>query len=194
MIPAGEATTEVVRDKLDEKLRKKKISKLKTSARRIAPVAILVPSVGALTNYAVTYVSAPSHLYPLLQTADAKAKAKQNLQTSKEINQLAQSINKSAEQLASISSQAQSNQNTINSISNGINGIKNTPIPTLGPLATPPSGTAAATQSRLQPSSSYSNKPTSAPTAAQSPPPRPIVSAAPPIQLPAATTRSSQIG
>ncbi|MDA8196066.1 MAG: hypothetical protein M0019_02465 [Actinomycetota bacterium] len=183
---------------MDDKLKKKRINKAKTTARRVAPIAVLVPGIGILTSYTVKYVSTPNHLYPLLQSADAKAKAKQEYQTARQIDQVAQSINKSATLLAALSSQSAANQSSVNSIDNGINKIRNTPIPTLGPLATPPkasnSNSYSAPAASVQSSQGGNSQQSAAAPTAQSAAPAPVVTAAPPIQLPAATTRPSQLG
>ncbi|KJF18326.1 MULTISPECIES: hypothetical protein [Acidithrix] len=172
-----------MRKVLDEKARKKRNTKIKNTARRVVPFMIIAPASVIGAHVGVDFVSTPTHLYPLNLSASAKAAAAAAQKATASINQVAQEVNKTANALAGVANQSAGNQSAIGAIQNGITQIQNTPVPTLGPLASPAQNSQATSAPRAAGGASTPS--------ANSPAP---VIRIPTAQIPAATTRASLLG
>lgn len=111
--------------------KKRRPSKARMAARRLAPVAIIVPGTAYVTMQAVSFVSSPSHLYNTAQRAANAAKLKAARAGEKEYLAVASALNHSASELASLQAASAQDQAGLSSISDGITAIKNQkPAPT----------------------------------------------------------------
>lgn len=163
-------------------------NKVRNAARRIIPFFVIAPATALGTMQAVDYVSAPTHLYPTLLSAASKAQAARARAANNSLANITRQINATAESLALISKQASTNQSGVSQIQSGISSIQNTPVPQLGSLANPSSGTSGVSSKS---GGTPSGQTTSPPSAASASNPVVVV---PVQQAPAATTRASQLG
>ncbi|MDA8102497.1 MAG: hypothetical protein M0Z34_05965 [Nitrospiraceae bacterium] len=105
--------------------KKRRPSKAKTAARRLVPVAVIVPGTAYGTMQAVSFVSSPSHLYNATQQAAAAAKIKAAKAAEEQYLAVAKALNRSASQLASLQAASSQDQAGLNTISSGITAIQN---------------------------------------------------------------------
>ena len=105
--------------------KKRRSSKAKTAARRLVPVAIIVPGTAYGTIQAVSFVSSPRHLYNAAQQAATAAKIKAAKAAEEQYLAVANAVNRSASELAALQAASSQDQAGLTSISNGITAIKN---------------------------------------------------------------------
>ena len=105
--------------------KKRRPSKAKTAARRLVPVAVIVPVTAYGTMQAVSFVSNPRHLYNSAQKAAAAARAQAAKAAEEQYLAVVKAINRSASQLASLQAASSQDQAGLSTISNGITAIQN---------------------------------------------------------------------